>query len=220
MSNNIFEQEKGAVSGQLIINIVLSILVLTFGSVMIWALVNYNDQKTNVDSKVDTAVAAAKQAQIDQDNKSFAEREKEPNKQFVGPSDLGRVSFDYPKTWSVYVADSGGASKKFLAYFNKDQVPSTEGEKSKFGLKVSILDQNYSQVLQQYQGLLQSGALRSSVVQASGYNGTRLDGHFTADLDGAAVVFKVRDKTLVLQTDLQSYVHDFNNVVKSLTFNP
>ena len=219
MTKNVFEQENGAVSGQLIINIVLSILVITFGSVMIWALVNYNDQKANVDSKVDSAVAAAKQVQLDQDNKTFAEREKEPNKQFIGPADLGRVSFDYPKTWSVYVDDPGGASGKYSAYLNKDQVPSVSGQ-NKVGLKVSIVDQSYSQVLVQYQGLLQSGALRSSVAQASGYNGTRLDGHFTQDVDGAAVVFKVRDKTLILQTDLQSYVHDFNNVVKSLTFNP
>ncbi len=135
-----------------------------------------------------------------------------------GRDDLGRVSFNYPKTWSVYI-DNPGNGGTYAAYLNKDQVPSVNGN-NKFGLRVSILDQNYSQVLQQYQGLLQSGALRSSVAQASGYNGTRLDGHFTPQVNGAAVIFKVRDKTLVLQTDLQSYVPDFNNVVKSLTFNP
>ena len=185
---------------------------------MIWALVNYNDQKTNVDSKIDTAVADAKQVQLDQDNKTFAEREKEPNNQFVGPDDLGRVSFSYPKTWSVYVKNPGTGGQ-YAAYLNKGQVPSTEGD-NKFGLRVSIVTESYSQILQQYQGLLQNGALRSSVAQASGYNGTRLDGHFTPQVNGAAVIFKVRDKTLILQTDLQTYVHDFNNIVKSLTFNP
>ncbi len=217
-NKRILQQEVGLVTGQLVVNIVLSILVLVLGSVMIWALVNYNDQKTNVNSKIDSAVADAKQQQLNQDNKTFAEREKEPNKQFVGPDDLGRVSFDYPKTWSVYIYNPG-TSGTYAAYLNKDQVPSTNGN-NKFGLRVSILNQTYSQVLQQYQGLLQSGALRSSVAQASGYNGTRLDGHFTPNVNGAAVIFKVRDKTLILQTDLQTYVHDFNNIVKSLNFNP
>ncbi len=84
-TKRILQQESGVVTGQLVINIVLSILVLVLGSVMIWALVNYNDQKTNVDSKVGTAVADAKQQQLNQDTKDFAQREKEPNQQFIGP---------------------------------------------------------------------------------------------------------------------------------------
>ncbi len=214
------KKEEGFISGAAVASIILGILCLVFGSVMIWALVNYNDQKNNVDSKLQQREQLARDDQKTKDQNTFDEKEKEPLKEFIGPNDLGRIDFKYPKTWSVYVANNGAKGAAYEAYLHPDQVPSVGDSANKFALRVSILDQPYDTVLQQYSGLVKQGQLRSSSITTSGYNGNRLDGNFTKDIEGSAVFFKIRDKTLVLKTDSPSFRPDFDDkIVKTLTFN-
>jgi hypothetical protein len=219
MKKNEFLQQ-GSVSGALIASVVLGVLVVVLGSVSIWALVNYNDQKDNVDSKVEIAVAAAKTKQSEDDDKKFAEREKEPYDRFVGPDDLGRVEFDFPKTWSAHVARDAARGSSYEAYLHPKVVPPISNN-SQYALRVVIEARTYEEVLRSYENRVQSGDLRSSSITVSGYNGTRLDGKFTKDVEGSAVFFKVRDKTLKIATDATVFRPDFNNIIlKSLNFNP
>lgn len=213
------EEQSGFLNGAVVASIFLGILVLVFGSIMIWALVNYNDQKNNVDSKISAGVELGRKDQKDKDQAAFDEKEKEPLKEFIGPQDLGRVDFKYPKTWSVYVESNGSGSTAYQAYMAPDQVPSTQGQNNKFALRVSIVSQSYEQVLSQYSGLVKQGQLRSQTITTSGFNGNRLDGNFSQTLQGSAVFFKIRDKTLILRTDSPSFQSDFDDkVVKTLTF--
>jgi len=213
------QNQAGFISGAAVASIVLGILVLVFGSIMIWALVNYNDQKNNVDSKIASGVELGKKEQQNKDQAAFDEKEKQPLKEFIGPADLGRVDFKYPKTWSVYEANAGGSGgTTYEAYFHPEKVPTVIAQ-NKFALRVSIVNQAYDQVLTQYAPLVKQGQLRSSAVTTSGFNGTRFDGNFTKDLQGSAVIFKIRDKTLILRTDSPSFQDDFDSkVVSSLTF--
>jgi hypothetical protein len=210
-------QRSSFLSGAVITSIFLGILVLVFGSIMIWALVNYNDAKNSLDIKKQQAAQVARDDQKTKDQAIFDEKEKDPLKEFVGPEDLGRVSFKYPKTWSVYVDSIGGGGTAYQAYLNPNVVPSTQGQ-NKFALRVSIISQGYNQVLEQYAGLVKQGKLRSAIVTTSGYDGTRLDGSFSQTVQGSAVIFKIRDKTLVLRTDSPSFQTDFDNIVKTLDF--
>lgn len=213
-----FNQERGIISGALIASIVLGVLVLVLGSIMIYALVAYNDQKNNVDSKIQLAQQSAREAQKNSDQKDFQEQEKNPLKEFVGPVDLGRVSFKYPKNWSVYIADDGSNSGSYAAYLHPGEVPPVS-QQNRFALRVSVVNQSYPQVLQQYAGLVQVGKLRSSALTASGFNGTRFDGNFTQDIEGSVAVFKIRDKTLILATDSPTFRPDFDGkILKSLSF--
>lgn len=215
---NIYNQENGYISGAVITSVVFGLLALVFGSVMIWALVNYNDQKNNVDQKIVNAQKAAIIKQKAEDQKEFEEKEKEPLEEFVGPTDLGRVNFKYPKTWSVYVASDGMKSGGYQAYLHPGNVPPTSGT-NKFALQVSIVSQSYDQVLQQYTGLVKQGSLRSSAITANGFNAQRFDGKFTKDVDGSVVVFKIRDKTLILKTDSTAFVPDFDDkIIKTINF--
>ncbi len=217
MNTNI-RKEAGMVSGALVTSIFLGILTLVFGSIMIWALVNYNDQKNNVDSKIAAGVEQGKKEQQATDQKIFDEKEKDPLKEFIGPVDLGRVTFKYPKTWSMYVANNGASGTTYEAYLHPEAVPSAQGQ-NKFALRVSIVSQNYTQVLEQYAGLVKQGKLRSSTITTSGYDGTLLEGSFSQTLQGSVVVFKIRDKSLILRTDSPSFQPDFNDkIVKTLNF--
>ncbi len=208
--------EKGGVSGSLIAIISLIILLIGAGSVAIWAYLSYNEEKTNVGGKRDLAVAEAKKEQADLDELKFAEREKEPNRQFVGPEDFGRLTFDYPKTWSVYEAKDG-TSTSYEAYLNPITVPPVSSVRQ-YALRVVIEQKDYDQVVKTYEALVKKGDLRTSAVSANGQNGTRLDGNFTKDIRGTAVIFKIRDKTLTIRTDADTFKPDFEELVKTINF--
>lgn len=210
--------EKGEVSGSLIAIIGLVILLLAAGSFAIWAFLNYNEQKTNVDGKIDLAVAEGKKEQADEDEKKFAEREKEPNRQFVGPDDYGRLTFDYPKTWSVYEATDVAKGGSYEAYLNPITVPPVSSTQQ-YSLRVIIEEKDYDQVVKSYESLVKKGDLRSSATSANGNNGTRFDGSFSKSIRGSSVIYRIRDKTVTIQTDADTFKPDFENIIKTIKFN-
>lgn len=184
----------------------------------IWALTNYFDQRDNVDSRVTAAVATAVKEQQDKDAADFLEKEKQPNRQFAGPDDYGRLSFDYPKTWSIYVANDATDGNKYEAYFNPVSVPAVSNAQ-RFALRVTIETVDYDQQLKLYERLVKEGTLKSSSATADSQNGTRLEGNFTKDIKGTAVLFKIRDKTVTLRTDADTFTGDFDALLKTITFN-
>ena len=210
---------KGAVDGWMISTIGLIILVLGSGSLAIWAYMNYNEAKTDIDGKIALAEAEAKKEQAEEDEAKFAEREKEPRREFIGPDDYGRLSFTYPKTWSVYVAKDAQKGGDYEAFLHPVQVPSLENQATQqVALRLQIVDKDYDVYLKQYERLVSDGKLRSSTVSVNGENGIRFDGDFTKDIRGAAVIFKIRDKTAVLRTDADTFKPDFETLIKTVTF--
>jgi cytoskeletal protein RodZ len=218
MKTNKNKYQQGGVSGSMLAIIGLVVLVLVAGGFAIWAYFAYNEQKTDVDGKVNLAVAEAKKEQSDDDEKKFAEREKEPNRQFVGPDDYGRLTFDYPKTWSVYVARDVSRGGTYEAYLNPVTVPPVSPTQQ-FALRVLVEEKDYDQIVKSYEGLVKKGDLRTTATSANGNNGTRLDGNFTKDIRGSAVIYKIRDKTVTLRTDADTFKPDFENIIKTINFN-
>ena len=212
------KNEQGGISGSMIAIIGLVVLVLLAGSAAIWAYVNYSQQKTDVQGKVDLAVAKAKNDQQTTDEQKFAEREKEPNQQFVGPDNLGRLTFSYPKTWSAYVSNDGTGGATYYAYLNPITVPPIS-DKQQLSLRITIEQKDYDQVVNSYQEKVKKGDLRSSATSANGHNGTRLDGQFTPDIRGAAVIYQIRDKTVTIRTDADTFKPDFEALIKTIDFN-
>ncbi len=199
-------------------NVLLAVLTIAFGSLMIWAYVNYQDQKNNVDSKVAVAVAAGKKEESDAKEKEFLEREKAPYVKYNGSADLGAVTFDYPKTWSVYQAKIDGSGME--AYLHPGVVPAVvQGQQ--FATEVKVLDRSSEQYIKSFDTPVKKGDLKSSQIVVNGFPGVRLDGKFSEKITGSQVIFKVRDKTLVLATDATTFRNDFDNIIlKSLDFNP
>ncbi len=202
-----------------IMAVVFLVTTLGFGGAFTWALVNYFDQKDNVDSKITIAQAETKKEVEDKAEVAYAEKEKQPNRQFAGPEDYGRVSFDYPKTWSIYVAkDVTSPGSTYEAYFNPVIVPAV-AVTQQYALRVTIESKDYDKVIDSYKQLVTKGDLKSSAVKADDQNGTRLDGAFTKDIHGSAVIFKIRDKTVTVRTDAQAFTADFDALIKTVTFN-
>ncbi len=211
-------RERGAVHISTIIVIVLTVLFVAASGAAVWAYLQYQEQKTDVDGKVNLAVAKARKEQAEADEAKFNEREKEPNRQFVGPSDYGRVTFMYPKTWSVYEAQDASRGGDYQAYLNPVLVPQQSSNRQ-YALRVSIVSQDYDVVLSQYRSLVTVGSLKSTGFTVGDFTGTRLDGKFSNDVRGAAVIFKIRDKTLTIRTDSNTFMDDFNTIIKTIEFN-
>lgn len=211
-------QQRGAVNAWLILSIVFAVTTVTAAGFLVWALTNYYDQKDNVDTKVSAAVATAKKEQADEDEKKFLERDKEPNRQFIGPDDYGRLMFSYPKTWSVFVERDASTDNEFQAYLNPVSVPPV-GNRAQVALRVTIESRDYDNVVQSFDPLVKEGKLSSSVVQTDDVIGTRLDGSFSEDIRGAAVIYKIRDKTVTIRTDADTFKGDFDTIIKTITFN-
>lgn len=196
--------------------ILLLVLFLGAGATAIWAYVNYTDQKTNVDGKISLAEARAKKDQAEEDEKKFAEREKNPRREFVGPTEYGRLSFDYPKTWSAYVSNDGTDRSRYEAYLNPITIPQLDREDTRVALRIQILNEDYEEVVDQYADLVKDGGLRSSNVDINGNSGVRLDGAFDKNIRGSMVILRVRDKTVTLRTDADTFRPDFDEVLKTV----
>lgn len=217
----------------MILTFVFITTTLVAGGVAVWAYMNYLDQKDNTDAKISTAVAIAVKTQADKDAAAFLEKEKQPLRQFAGPDDYGRLSFDYPKTWSIYVDKDSTDGDTYAAYFNPVTVPPVNAA-TQYALRVTIEQKEYEAVLKSYDNLVKKGDLKTSAVKADETDGTRLDGSFTKNIRGAAVIFKIRDKTVTIRTDAQTFIQkktaldgtatdapigDFDALIQSITFN-
>lgn len=212
--------QAGEINPLLILSIVLGLAVIALGGFATWAYLNYTDQKNNVDSKISIAVSKAKQEQSDADQVKYLEQEKQPYRTFQGPAEFGGVTFEYPKTWSVYVDKDGSSTSNYVAYLQPGVVPPTSS-KTPYATVVNIVSNDYEDVLKSLNEQVKSGKLRSSPVTINGQTGTRLDGTFTGNIEGSMVIMKVRDKTLQVSTQSNTYAKDYTNaVLATLKFNP
>ncbi len=217
---NLRQRDSGTINASIFAIIALIILVIAFGSFGIWSYLNYVEQKKDVDGKIADAEEKAKLLQSTADEEKFAKREKEPLRQFVGPADYGRLTFDYPKTWSAYQATdvSKGGGITYEAYLNPILVPPTY-ETNKIALRVKIEQKTYDQVLASYDKQIQKGELKTSIYNDGVHTGTTMIGNFTKDTISTTVFLKMRDRTLTLRTDGDVFKDDFAAILKTVKFN-
>ncbi len=209
--------ESGQVNPLLISNIITALLVIGLTGLSIWLYSQYTYYKDDTGKIVAAEVNKAKTAQQKEDEQKALEREKLPTRTFQGPADLGSVSFQYPKTWSVHIARNVNALE---AYLQPDVVPPLSTTQP-YATRVLVEDRPYEVVVKTYDGLVKKGDLRSNPATIEGFSGIRLDGKFSKDREGSVVLFKVRDKTLTIASDSISFKNDFDNtILKSLKFNP
>ncbi len=219
-------EEKKDVAGLIktIVIIVVSLIAVTFIGLFIWMFIQFKDVQTDVQGQIDVAVAAAKDEQWEEDHDEFTELEKYPFKTFSGPADYGQLTFEYPKTWSVYVAAAATKGGDFNTYFNPIQVDAV-GKETINALRVTILEKSFDDVTADYQRKMDrkdSGLTMESVVigkkadiTANRYSGRIPD----TELSGFIVIFKIRDKTAILQTDSVLFQADFDKLLGTVEFN-
>ena len=199
--------------------IVVSLLAVLFIGLFIWMWVKWNDASTNVKGKVDVAVAEAKNELQTKLESEFEEKEKYPYKVFTGPTDLGELSFEYPKTWSLYVQSNASRGGDYAAYLNPGQVNVVQ-ENTVMALRVSIKGTLFDQAISEYAEKVRSGNMTLSTTVVNGNNVNVYTGKLDNEYQGIICVFKLRDKTVMLQTDSTSvFSDDFYRILKTVKFN-
>lgn len=207
-----------------IVIIAVSLIAMTFIGLFIWKQIEYIEVRTDVDGQIRDAVTAAEDKKAIEMEKEFSEREKYPYNTFSGPVDYGQLTFEYPKTWSVYVAADAATGGDFDAYFNPIQVDAV-GKDTINALRLTIRDKNFDEVVSEYQKVMDkkdSGLMVQSVTFGKDNNitGNRYAGKIpNTSLNGYIVIFKIRDKTAILQTDSVLFQEDFDKLLNTITFN-
>lgn len=212
------DRARGYVNSWMVAAVGGLVLFLIAGGLAIWAYMAYAQEKTAIDSRIDAAKAQAREEQSRVDREKFNEEAKNPRVEFVGPQEYGRVSFMYPKTWSVYIDRDGSDRGDYKAYLQPKSVPPVSRDTSRFALRLEILNQDFDKVLTQYSSALKKGELTSSSVEFNGNSATRIDGTFSKDLRGSVVLMKVRDKTIRFSTDADTFKPDFKAILDTVSF--
>ena len=212
--------QRGAVNAQLLVIIGLLVVLVGVSSLSAWLYVQYSDQKNNVDSKIATAQVAARKEQSEADDIKIKAVEEEPNREFAGPEDYGGLTFKYPKNWSVYVAEDAAVNaSRYSAYLHPVTVPPINSKAARFALKVTVETVAYDKALSGFKSLIEKGDLKSIPITVNEHEGTRLDGTLQKDIRGSAVLFRVRDKTITVSSEAETFKEYFDNIVKTIDFN-
>lgn len=210
----------------LVIVTLLLFISIGFG---LWAFTQMQSYKNKSDVKSAAAVTAAKKTQEAELKQQFDDAAKSPHKVFKGSPTYGTVTFEYPKTWSAYIASA--ATEPINAYFYPGEVPNIESGVD-FPLRIEVLEDEYSEAVEQYTSQITEGALKATAyIPPKMKNaptiqpGLRLDGSVSQTDSGAKqgtiIILKVRDKTLRISSLSTAGVRDLNTVIlASLTFIP
>ncbi len=205
----------------LVLAVLFLITAVVFGG---WAYMNMLDYKNNSDAKVRTAVAAAKQDEDKVKDAAFAEQEKQPLKAYVGPAVYGSVTINYPKTWSAYVVDTHTSSPFVDGYFYPNVVPDTQSSSSSFALRVQVVQESYSSVLNSLSSYIQQGKTTVrpyAAPKVPSIVGSRVDGSLSGSKSGSMILLPLRNMTLKIWTEAPQFQNDFNNnILPNFTFAP
>lgn len=197
--------------------IILSILTVTFLGLFVWKYAEWDTVKTNVDGQIDAAVAIAVSENTTKLENEFVEREKYPYKSFAGPADYGSFSFEYPKTWNLYISSDAANGGNYGAYFNPGEIQPITNT-SVFALRVAILDSAFDKEVSRYDSLIQKGQLSLNTRNVGSALANVYTGWLSNNIQGILTVFKVRDKTVMIQTDSLLFSEEYYKLLDTVTF--
>lgn len=200
-----------------IILVIVSFLAVIFLGLFIWKFMEWDAIKTDVDGQIDEAVAIAVSENTTKMENEFLEREKYPYKTFAGPADYGSLGFEYPKTWNVYIAKDAANGGDFEAYLNPGEVQSVSSTTIN-ALRVTIKDSPFDTVVKTYDSLVKSGKVTIATRNVGSTIANVYTGELPNKIQGIVTLFKVRDKTVILQTDAMIFSEEYYKLLDTVNF--
>ncbi|MBR3204654.1 hypothetical protein IKF81_03155 [Candidatus Saccharibacteria bacterium] len=201
-----------------VIIILLSLLLVAALLLSYYFFREYRVASSNVNQQIDAAVSE-KSIEIENALRAeYDEKEKQPYDTFTGPADFGSLSFEYPKTWSVYVENDAADNRSFTAYLHPNEIPPLK-DTNPIALTVKIETDSYESFIDKYSRLIKDGKVKSTIIKINGEDATRLDGQFSNTSNGSLVIIKIRDKVASLLSNGEIYRADFDKIIETITFN-
>jgi hypothetical protein len=216
--------QLGVIQTAAIVAVVSSVLFVFSLIIAIVFYMGKSDLQKNMDAKVAQAlVIETKKVETEKDAE-LAEKEKSPTKSYAGPSTIGSVTFNYPKTFSAYVEESQSGSTRLNGFFHPNIVPKDD-PKVLFALRVQVVSASYESELKSFGNAISSGKAQAKPFTAAAVPdvlGTRIDGEVASGgKQGSLILLPVRDKTLRIWTESKESIPDFDTyVVPSISFVP
>ncbi len=205
--------QDGVINVLLLPLIIASLFLVGALSFGYWAFSERQHYKDHSDEIVASAVDSAKQSEDTLKAKEYAEASKLPLKTYTGPEQLGSLKIQYPKTWSGYVDIANNGANGFDGYFNPDVVPSVTDQASTFALRVKIVPQSYSSVLQQFQNLKGISVTPYALPNVPKVVGVKITGQIEQNKQGTIVVLPLRTTALEIFSEAPNYQADFNSII-------
>lgn len=202
----------------IVIIVISSLVAVTFIGLFIWMYISWSEVSTDVDGQVQKSVAIAVDENTTKLEAEFTEREKSPYKTFSSPSDYGGLSFEYPKTWSVYIAEDASGNSDYSAYLNPGAVPPV-GSGDINALRVYIQTASYDEIAGSYEDAVKDGKLTVNVRQVGGTNASIYSGMIDDEYQGILALIKIRDKVATIRTDAMVFEEDFYRVLDTVSYN-
>lgn len=213
--------ERGFIQSA-VFSIIFVVLFVASSAFGVWAFMGRQDYKNNSDKKSADAVAAAKTEQKATDEADFIEREKEPFETYTGPAEFGSIKVVYPKTWELYVDAKPSGATPVDGYGHPGYVPGVTSDTA-FALRFQVLSSDYASQLKMFESATKNATAVVSPFRAELVDnilGSRIDGQITTKRTGSVVLIPLRDKTLKIWTESNTYTNDFNEILKNLSFSP
>lgn len=197
--------------------VILSILTVVFLGLFVWKFIEWNNVQTDVDGQIDAAVAQAIFDNTAKLEDEFVEREKYPYKSFAGPADYGSLGFEYPKTWNLYVAKDAASGGDFEAYLNPGEVLPVSNQTIN-ALRVVIRDNAFDNEVKRYDSYVKNGKTALTTRSVGGTLANIYTGELMNGIQGILAVFKLRDKTVLIQTDAMLFSDEYYKLLDTVNF--
>ena len=200
-----------------IVLVLVSIVAVTFIGLFVWKYLEWDSVRTDVDGQIDAAVAIAVAENTTKLEAEFTEREKYPYKTFTGPSDYGSLSFEYPKTWNVYIDKDALNGGDFEAYMNPGEVQPVSNTTIN-ALRITIKDAPFDNAVRTYENYVKNGKLTLTTRNVGSAVANVYTGELPNGIHGILTAFKLRDKTVFLQTDAELFASEYYKLLDTVTF--
>ncbi len=209
-------------TGVIIAGSILLLGLLTFAGTTLWAYNRYTTTRDRAVTDQAQAVQQAKKEQKEELEAEFAQESEKPYRTYSAPSDKAGIVIEYPKSWSAEVTPNGSGNTEFFFRANPGEIDNSKG--SLYAFNLALLDETYDKVLGDYDGQLEKGELKAEPYKldsVEGSVGIKLTGNLSNKIKGVAVLFKVRDKTIIAHTQSTKYISDFMEIVdEHIKYNP
>jgi len=203
--------------------LILTTLLLVSMAFAVWAFMGMMDYKNNSDKKSDTAVSKALTEQKTKLDLEYEEKAKSPFDNFKASSEFGSLSITYPKSWSLYVdTKASSAASSIEGYGHPGYVPGLTSETS-FALRFQVTTRDYGAELKSFDGGIKTGVVKVSPFKLDKVKevlGAKVEGQINNKKSGILYIFPLRDKTIKIWTESNSYVNDLDAIINNLTFVP
>jgi len=214
-------KSEGGFAASVVIAVVMALSfvgALAFG---IWAFAGMQENQRDLDAKIASASAVAVQEAESAKDVEFAEELKNPFETYVGRDTYGSLTFDYPKTWSVYAEESTGTT--ILNFYGHPTLIPGLGRDVSFAFRGQILSSPFETEVAKFNPLATSGRVTVSAFrleQVPDVLGARINGEITTGKNGTMILLPQRDKTIRLWTEFDGFLPDFEKLIQSTTFVP